>query len=56
MQTSETRIVSQCTYTPVEAQLEEFRPKQPFVRQGLLGVVFTKPEAAETILKYYPEL
>lgn len=60
----ETRTLNQCTYVPIRLEAEtpeanvsergvkeDFSPKKPFLKQGLLTLVFDDPEVSDLIIK-----
>lgn len=53
MQTSETRIINQCTYTPIKhKEGDNSTNQQPFVKQAILATVFDDPELSKIILEH----
>ncbi len=49
MQTSETRVIHQCTYTPIKTRKEEqiYTIQQPFLKKFLLLTVFPAAPSAK---------
>jgi hypothetical protein len=51
MQTPETRVVRQCTYTPIEPSPEDPPTVQPFALQAILATAFDEPEMTKAVLE-----
>lgn len=52
MQTPETRVINQCTHTPVKPiDGENLTIQQPFLKQGILATVFDDPEMSKVVLE-----
>ena len=51
MQTPETRIINQCTYTPIELSKDDTPSAQPFVFQAILANAFDEHELTKAVLE-----
>ncbi len=56
MQTPETRIINQSTYTPIETRKDNFTPKQPYLKQNLLVTAFNDQQVGQLMLEHMAEL
>jgi len=60
MQTPETRLINQCTYTPivnspdVGDDIPGFVPKQPFQKADFLAIVFDDPQRSRFLFDHLP--
>jgi LysM repeat protein len=62
MRTAETRLINQCTYTPVVNSPEigddipGFVAKQPFLKQNILAVVLDEPQKSQFLFDQLPDV